>query len=178
MDFGLMLLRVTVGLTMSAHGAQKLFGWFNGPGIEGTARGMEALGFHPGKRHATIAGLTEFGGGLMLALGLVTPLGAALVASVMLVAALSAHVKQGFFMTAGGYEYTLVLGVAAVTLAFVGPGAFSVDALVGLPVTCAAIWYRAYAPRRRESSATRRASSAALASDTLPAAVVIAPVCR
>jgi putative oxidoreductase len=135
MDFGLMLLRVTVGLTMSAHGAQKLFGWFNGPGIEGTARGMEALGFHPGKRHATIAGLTEFGGGLMLALGLVTPLGAALVASVMLVAALSAHVKQGFFMTAGGYEYTLVLGVAAVTLAFVGPGAFSVDALVGLPVT-------------------------------------------
>jgi len=135
MDFGLMLLRVTIGLTMSAHGAQKLFGWFNGPGIEGTARGMEALGFHPGKRHATMAGLTEFAGGLILALGFVTPLGAALVASVMLVAALSAHVKQGFFITSGGYEYNLVLGVAAITLAFAGPGAFSVDALLGLPLS-------------------------------------------
>jgi putative oxidoreductase len=134
MDFGLMLLRVTVGLTMSAHGGQKLFGWFNGPGLEGTARGMEALGFHPGKRHATMAGLTELGGGLMLALGLVTPLGAALVASVMLVAAFAAHVKQGFFITSGGYEYNLVLGVAALALAFVGPGAFSVDALLGLPL--------------------------------------------
>lgn len=135
MDFGLLLLRVTVGLTMSAHGAQKLFGWFNGPGIEGTARGMEALGFHPGKRHATVAGLTEFGGGLILALGFITPFGAALVASVMLVAALSAHVKQGFFLTGGGFEYNLVLGVAAVTLAFAGPGAFSMDALLGLPLS-------------------------------------------
>jgi len=135
MYFGLMLLRVTVGLTMSAHGAQKLFGWFNGPGIEGTARGMEALGFYPGKRHAMMAGLAEFGGGLILVLGLVTPLGAALVASVMLVAALTAHVKQGFFIASGGYEYNLVLGVAALTLAFAGPGAFSVDALIGLPLS-------------------------------------------
>src|SRR4051812_20985562 len=135
MEFGLLLLRVTVGLTMSAHGAQKLFGWFNGPGLDATARGMEALGFHPGKRHAAMAGLTEFGGGLLLALGFITPLGAALVASVMLVAAVTAHVKQGFFITSGGYEYNLVLGVAALTLAFVGPGAFSVDALLGLSLS-------------------------------------------
>jgi putative oxidoreductase len=135
MEFGLLLLRVTVGLTMSAHGAQKLFAWFNGPGIDGTARGMETLGFHPGKRHATMAGLTEFGGGLLIALGFITPLGAALVASVMLVAALTVHVKQGFFITSGGYEYNLVLGIAALTLAFVGPGAFSVDALLGLSLS-------------------------------------------
>jgi putative oxidoreductase len=135
MEFGLLLLRVTVGLTMSAHGAQKLFAWFNGPGIDGTARGMETLGFHPGKRHATMAGLTEFGGGLLLALGFITPLGAALVASVMLVAAFTVHVKQGFFITSGGYEYNLVLGIAALTLAFVGPGAFSVDALLGLSLS-------------------------------------------
>lgn len=135
MDIGLLLLRVTVGLTLSAHGAQKLFGWFHGHGLEGTARGMEALGFFPGKRHAAMAGLVEFGGGLMLALGLFTPLGAALVTSVMLVAAVSAHVKQGFFMTSGGYEYNLVLGVAAVALAFAGPGALSLDAALGLPLS-------------------------------------------
>jgi putative oxidoreductase len=135
MELGLLLLRVTVGLTMSAHGAQKLFAWFNGPGIDGTTRGMETLGFHPGKRHATMAGLTEFGGGLLIALGFITPLGAALVASVMLVAAFTVHVKQGFFITSGGYEYNLVLGIAALTLAFVGPGAFSVDALLGLSLS-------------------------------------------
>jgi putative oxidoreductase len=134
MDFGLLLLRVTVGLTMSAHGAQKLFGWFNGPGIDGAARGLEALGFHPGRRHATMAGLAEFGGGLILVLGFVTPLGAAVLASVMLVAAFTTHAKQGFFLAGGGYEYNLVLGAAALSVAFTGPGAISVDALLGLPL--------------------------------------------
>lgn len=136
MDFGLLLLRVTVGLTMSAHGAQKLFGWFNGPGIDGTTRGLEALGFHPGRRHATMAGLAEFGGGLILVLGFVTPLGAAVVASVMLVAAFATHhAKQGFFLAGGGYEYNLLLGAAALSVAFTGPGAISVDALLGLPLS-------------------------------------------
>jgi putative oxidoreductase len=136
MDFGLLLLRVTVGLTMSAHGAQKLFGWFNGSGIDGTARGLEALGFHPGRRHATMAELAEFGGGLILVLGFVTPLGAAVVASVMLVAAFSTHAKQGFFLAGGGYEYNLVLGAAALSVAFIdSPGAISVDALLGLPLS-------------------------------------------
>ena len=79
-----------------------------------------------------MAGSVEAGGGLLLAAGLLTPLAAALVCSVMIVAALTAHVKQGFFLTSGGFEYTLVLGVAGLSLAFTGPGALSLDALLGL----------------------------------------------
>ncbi len=135
MELGLLLLRLTVGLTLAAHGAQKLFGWFGGPGLEVIGKGFEALGFHPGRRHATMAGVVEIGGGLLLALGLLTPVAAAIVFSVMFVAGMSAHVRQGFFITSGGYEYTLVLGVAGLTLAFTGPGLFSLDALLGLPIS-------------------------------------------
>ena len=131
MDIGLLLLRLTVGLTLAAHGGQKLFGWFGGPGLDAIGAILSMLGFQPGRRHALLAGLVETGGGLLLALGFLTPLAAALVFSVMLVAAVSAHVKQGFFMTSGGYEYTLVLGVAGLTVAFTGPGALSLDALFG-----------------------------------------------
>ena len=132
MDFGLFLLRLTVGLTLAAHGTQKLFGWFGGYGLAGTGQWLESVGFHPGRRHAALAGITEVGGGLLLALGAATPLGAAIVASVMIVAALIAHVKNGFFASSGGYEYNLVLGVAALAVAFTGPGAWSVDALAGV----------------------------------------------
>src|SRR5215813_11309791 len=107
MDLGLFLLRLTVGLTLAVHGSQKLFGWFGGYGLNATGQFFEALGFRPGRRHALMAGLVEVGGGLLLALGLLTPLGAALVASVMLVATLSVHVKNGFFASSGGYEYNL-----------------------------------------------------------------------
>ncbi len=131
MDIGLLLLRLTVGLTLGAHGAQKLFGWFGGPGLDATGQGLQALGFHPGRRHALMAGVVEIGGGLLLALGLLTPLAATTVLAVMLVAAVSAHVKQGFFITSGGYEYTLVLGAAGLAFAFTGPGAISLDALLG-----------------------------------------------
>jgi putative oxidoreductase len=131
MDIGLLLLRLTVGLTLAAHGAQKLFGWFGGPGLDVTGQFFAMLGFSPGRRHALMAGLAETGGGLLLALGFLTPVAAAVVFSVMLVAALSVHVKKGFFITSGGYEYTLVLGVAGLTVAFTGPGSLSVDALAG-----------------------------------------------
>jgi putative oxidoreductase len=87
--------------------------------------------FSPGRRHALMAGLAETGGGLLLALGFLTPLAAALLCSIMLVAAISVHIKKGFFVTNGGYEYTLVLGIAAIALAFTGPGSFSLDARVG-----------------------------------------------
>src|SRR5687767_10956160 len=131
MEIGLLLLRLTIGFTLAAHGAQKLFGWFGGYGLAATGHAMESLGFHPGRRHAFMAGLVETGGGVLLALGLLTPLGAALAASVMIVAAVTAHVRNGFFITSGGYEYNLVLGVAALALAFTGPGAVSIDALAG-----------------------------------------------
>jgi putative oxidoreductase len=134
MDIGILLLRSVVGLTLAAHGAQKLFGWFNGPGLAGAARGLEHLGFHPGRRHAAMAGAVEIIGGLLLALGLFTPIAAAIVLSVMVVAAVSAHVKQGFFITNGGYEYNAVLGIAGLAVAFIGPGRLSADAWLGVVV--------------------------------------------
>ena len=134
MEIGLLLLRLAVGLTIAAHGVQKLFGWFGGGGLDATGQALEMFGFQPGRRHALMAGLVEAGGGLSLALGFLTPVGAAIVFSVMLVAAVSVHFKHGFFNTSGGYEYTLVLGVAGLTLAFTGPGALSLDAMLGLSV--------------------------------------------
>jgi putative oxidoreductase len=132
MDIGLLLLRLTVGLTLAAHGAQKLFGWFGGPGLDVTGQFFEPLGFYPGRRHALMAGLVETTGGVLLALGFLTPVPAAFVFSVMLVATVSVHIKKGFFIASGGYEYNLVLGLAGLTFAFTGPGALSLDGLLGL----------------------------------------------
>ena len=134
MDVGMLLLRLTVGLALAAHGSQKVLGWFGGYGPDGTGQFMEALGFRPGRRHALAAGLVEIVGGLLLAIGFLTPIGAALVASVMIVAAVTVHWKNGFFITSGGYEFNLLIGVAALTIAFTGPGAFSVDGLAGYAV--------------------------------------------
>jgi putative oxidoreductase len=131
MTIGLLLLRVVVGLTLAAHGSQKLFGWFGGGGIEGTAQGMEQLGLVPGRRSALMAGFAEAGGGLLLAFGAATPLAAAVLVGVMMVAIFTVHLKHGFFVTQGGYEYPLVLGTAALSVAFTGPGPLSVDALLG-----------------------------------------------
>jgi putative oxidoreductase len=130
MEIGLLLLRLTAGLTLAAHGAQKIFGWFGGPGLGATGQFFETIGFLPGRRHALMAGLAETGGGLLLALGLFTPIAAALICSVMLVA-MAVHIKNGFFAQNGGYEYTLVLGIAALSFAFTGPGSLSLDALLG-----------------------------------------------
>ena len=131
MDVGLLLLRLTLGLTFAAHGAQKLFGWFGGPGLGAVGQFFEMLGFAPGRRYALMAGLAETVGGLLLALGLLTPVGAALVFGVMVVAAVTVHIEKGFFAQNGGYEFTLVLGVGAISVAFMGPGSLSLDALLG-----------------------------------------------
>lgn len=133
MDLGLLLLRAAIGLTLAAHGAQKLFGWFGGYGLNATGAFLEKIGFVPGKRHALAAGVMETVPGVLLALGLFTPLAAALILSVMVVAAVSAHGNSGFFLTRGGYEYNFVLAATAVSLAFIGAGAWSLDALFGLP---------------------------------------------
>ena len=132
MDLGLLLLRLAVGLTLAAHGSQKLFGWFGGGGIDGTGRGLEQLGFVPGRRAALMAGHAEMGGGVLLALGAATPLAAAILLGVMVVAIFSVHVKQGFFVMNGGIEYPMVLALAALSVAITGPGRLSVDALLGL----------------------------------------------
>lgn len=131
MEAGLLLLRVALGGILAAHGAQKLFGWFGGHGISGTAGWLEAMGMRPARVHAAMNGLAEFGGGVLLALGLLTPLGAAAITGVMFVAIATVHWKNGFFNSNGGYEFNLLIIAAALALAFTGPGTISIDHLAG-----------------------------------------------
>ncbi len=139
MSFGLLVIRLAIGLTMAAHGAQKLGPWLGGHGLDGTAAGMEHMGFRPGRRAAEMAGGSELAGGLGLAVGLLTPLAAAAVVGVMAVAGAAAHGKNGFFAQKGGWEYTFVLGSVAAGLAFTGPGRASFDDALGLHLD-GAIW--------------------------------------
>lgn len=132
MDAGLLIVRLVVGLTMAAHGGQKLFGWFGGGGLPVTARTMDELGFRPGRAQALLAGAGELGAGLLLAVGFLTPAAAAVLIAVMLVAALGVHLRGGFFAHQGGIEYTVVLGAVALALAFTGPGALSLDRALGI----------------------------------------------
>lgn len=131
-DAGLLLVRLVFGFLMAAHGAQKLFGWFGGHGLAGTGGFFESLGFRPGRVMAGLAGAAELGGGLLLALGLLSPVGAALVLSVMIVAAVTVHWQNGLFAMTNGIEVPLLYATAAVGLALTGPGAFSLDAVLGL----------------------------------------------
>ena len=130
-DAGLLLLRVAVGLLLVGHGSQKLFGWFGGYGPRGTGGYLAGLGYRPGLLFALLAGIGEAGGGLLLALGLATPLAAALVLATM-TNAYAAHAGKGVWAQNGGWEYLLVLGVAAAALDLTGPGAWSLDAALGL----------------------------------------------
>jgi putative oxidoreductase len=132
MDLGLLILRVVFGLTLAAHGAQKLFGSFGGPGVDGTAQMMEQLGFRPPRLQGVVAGLVEGGSGLALTVGLLTPLAAAGFISVMFVATMSVHLPKGFFNQNGGFEFPLALATGALAVAFIGPGAISVDAALGI----------------------------------------------
>jgi putative oxidoreductase len=132
MDLAMFVLRIIVGGLFAAHGAQKLFGSFGGHGIAGTGQFFESLGLKPGERHARFAGLGEFGGGLLLVLGLLTPLGAAAIIGVMTVAVLTVHAPKGWQNTEGGYEYNAVLAAVAFALAAAGPGGWSVDHALGL----------------------------------------------
>lgn len=123
-DFGLLLLRVVLGLTMAAHGYNKFFG---GGRIKGTAGWFESIGMKPGTFHARVAASTEMAAGIGLALGLITPVTAAGFVALMLVAAWTVHRKNGFFIVKEGWEYNLVLAVAAVAVATIGPGKYSLD---------------------------------------------------
>ena len=126
--FGLLILRVVVGLILAGHGAQKLFGWWGGQGMEGWTQMVAKLRIRPAQPWAWIAALAEFGGGILLALGFLSPLGNLAIAGSMLVAIATVHLPRGFWITKGGYEFNLALLAAVAALALTGPGAYSLDA--------------------------------------------------
>jgi|SRR5215211_932853 len=127
MNLALLVLHVVIGVLFFAHGTQKLFGWFGGYGIDGTAGFFDQIGLRPGRLHAMAAGFAETVGGLLLALGLFTPIGSALVIAVMVAAIITVHWEKGPFNTEGGYEFNLTLVAIAFALAGVGPGEWSLD---------------------------------------------------
>ncbi|MEI8620610.1 DoxX family protein [Pseudoalteromonas sp. B129b] len=122
-----LILRVPVGLILAAHGAQKLFAWFGGYGLEGTGQWMASIGLEPGYWLAMMAGSAEFFGGIALAIGLLTRPAAVVAGFTMLIAIFSVHISNGLFMANNGYEYALTLLVVTVVLAIQGAGSFSVD---------------------------------------------------
>ncbi|MFF0790573.1 DoxX family protein [Streptomyces spiralis] len=126
-DCGLLLLRLTFGLLMAGHGAQKLFGLFGGRGLTATSQYFESLGYRPGTVFAVIGGASEFLGGLGLALGLLTPLAAAALIGVMINAMVTVSAGNGLWVTEQGVEYNVCIAVVALAVAAIGPGRLAVD---------------------------------------------------
>ncbi|MCH7633912.1 MAG: DoxX family protein [Proteobacteria bacterium] len=128
---GYPLIRFFTGLILMPHGAGKLFGWFGGRGIEGTAAGFAKMGLEPALPLATLVGVTEFFGGLLVAIGLLTRPAAIGIVAIMAVAVFQVHLKNGFFWFNGGYEYPLLWGIIGIAILFRGGGALSVDRKIG-----------------------------------------------
>jgi putative oxidoreductase len=140
-SYGILVLRLVLGLTMAAHGAQKLFGAFGGSGPHGTAQGFDRLRFRAPLLLAVGAGLAEFGGGLLFAGGLLTPLAALAITVVMVNAVVTTHLRNGFWNYKGGYEYNLLVWTAAVAVSATGAGRFSFDRLVGIDDNISGLWW-------------------------------------
>lgn len=132
MSAGLLILRLVVGLTIVFHGTQKLFGWFAGPGLVKLKVGFEKQGYRPVWLWIGFLILGEVGGGVSVATGFLTALGAAGIFGAMFMAMFKNHWKNGFFMSKGGYEYTLVLMAVSIAIGLAGPGTYSLDALFGI----------------------------------------------
>ena len=141
MSYGLLLLRLAVGGIMAAHGAQKLFGWWSGPGMQGTAGMCSNLAYRAPFLMACGLAFAEFGGGLALASGFLTPLGALAVLIVMMNAVYLIHWSKGFFNGNGGYEFNLLIAASAVALAMTGPGRFSLDRAIGWDDNITGLWW-------------------------------------
>lgn len=133
-DIGVLALRVGVGGLMAAHGAQKLFGSFDGPGLSGMAGWLESMGLKPGKAWAGLAGASEFGGGALTALGLGGPVGPIAMQGAMATAARQAHWQLPVFAASGGPEVPVLYSVAGAALALTGPGRYSLDRALGVRV--------------------------------------------
>jgi putative oxidoreductase len=131
LNLGLLLLRLVVGGILTAHGVQKLFGWFGGAGFAKTMHGFGGQGLKPARLWTTLAVLGEVGGGMSLVLGLLTPLGAAGVCGAMMMAIFKTHWRNGFWNSKRGYEYPLALLGSATALGLTGPGVYAVDTVIG-----------------------------------------------
>jgi putative oxidoreductase len=128
--FAPLALRLPIGITFMAHGAQKLFGWFGGYGLEGTGQWMASIGLTPGYLMALMAGSSEFFGGLLLIIGLLIRPTSAVLAFTMLMAIVTVHLDNGLFMSNNGYEFGLALLAATVSLAISGAGKLSIDSMI------------------------------------------------
>ena len=139
LDTGLLILRLVLGVVFIGHGAQKLFGWFGGGGLKGTTGWIGSMGMRPAWFWAFMASISEFGGGVLLLLGFLNPLGSLGVIAAMLMAIAKVHWTKGFWSAKGGYEFPLMNLAAALAIGFIGAGAFSVDGILGIalpePVT-------------------------------------------
>ncbi len=142
MAYGILFLRVVVGAVFAAHGTQKLFGWWGGGGLRGTAAWLGSSGFRPPLFMAFLVAVSETAG-LVFALGLVTPFAALAIATTMVVAVGAVHWKNGFFSTKGGYEFNLTLWAAAIAVAAAGPGRFSLDRAFGWDDNLSGVWWGA-----------------------------------
>lgn len=131
-DLAMLLIRLGVGVTFAAHGAQKAFGWWGGPGLKGWRGAIAGMGFRPVALFVGLSVLVELVGGLMLAAGILTPAAAAVLVAQSVVIILKVHLSRGYFNTKGGIEYPLLLAVAAVAVGVAGPGQISVDNLLKL----------------------------------------------
>ena len=125
-----LVLRIPVGLIFMAHGAQKLFAWFGGYGLEGTGQWMESIGLGPGYLMALMAGSAEFFGGLLIIIGLLTRPTALVLAFTMVVAILTVHIENGLFMSNNGYEFGLSLIIISLALTLQGAGRVSLDNII------------------------------------------------
>ena len=129
-DIGLLIIRLVIGALFIGHGAQKLFGWFGGYGLKGTGGWFESIGMKPGVTMALFAGLAELIGGILFALGLLTPLAGIMIAGTMLMAIVKVHGPNGLWATSNGYEYNLTLLAVAIGIALIGAGQYSLDAFL------------------------------------------------
>ena len=130
LDLGLLLIRLVIGLSFVGHGAQKLFGFSSGAGLKGTGAFFDSLGIKPGVTMALLAGLSEFLGGLLFAIGLFTPFAGIVIAGTMVAGILTVTGKKGFWAMQGGYEYGLTILVIAIAIALTGAGHYSLDAIL------------------------------------------------
>ncbi|MDG1733454.1 MAG: DoxX family protein [Thalassotalea sp.] len=123
-------LRLIAGIIFFAHGAQKLFAWFGGYGLEGTGQWMESIGLAPGYLLTLLAGSAEFFGGILLIVGLLVRPASLVLAFTMVVAIFSVHIDNGLFMSNNGYEFGLALVAISLALMLQGGGRYSLDNVI------------------------------------------------